>query len=129
MEHLVTWRKRAQALREELDVLVLAFRDPATPRRARFVLGLVIGYAFSPIDFIPDFIPVLGYLDDLIVVPLGIWLARRLIPNEVLERCRQQRRAGAPAPILGRLVAALIVASWIVVLGWLLVTLGAAIGH
>ncbi len=90
MKH--TWQEKARALKQEIYALYLAYRDPRTPLAARIVTACVVAYAFSPIDLIPDFVPVLGYLDDLILVPLGIALALRLIPPEVMSDCRA--RAG-----------------------------------
>lgn len=85
----------ARQLKTELFALTLAYRDPRTPWHARLFAGLVLAYAFSPIDLIPDPIPVLGYLDDLLLVPIGIWLALRMIPPEVLAECRQRAKNGA----------------------------------
>ena len=85
-------KQRAGKLKEEVQALTLALRHPETPAAARFVAGLVVAYLLSPIDLIPDFIPVLGYLDDLILVPAGIALAIRLIPSDVMETCREQAR-------------------------------------
>lgn len=82
--------ERIQQLKIETYALYLAYRDPRTPWYARAWAAVVIAYAFSPIDLIPDFIPVVGYLDDLILVPLGIWLAIRLIPAEVMTDARSQ---------------------------------------
>ena len=72
--------------------LYLAYRDPRTPRRAKVAIALTVGYALSPIDLIPDFIPVLGYLDDLVIIPLGIRYATKLVPREVMEECRARAR-------------------------------------
>lgn len=77
------WKRRAQQLKGLVYALYFAYRDPRTPWYARVVAACVVGYAFSPIDLIPDPIPVLGYLDDLILIPLGIALAVRLMPVEV----------------------------------------------
>lgn len=82
--------ERIQRLKIETYALYLAYRDPRTPWYARAWAAVVIAYAFSPIDLIPDFIPVVGYLDDLILVPMGIWLALRLIPAEVMTDARSQ---------------------------------------
>ena len=106
-------RVRARLLKRELQAIYRAARDPRTPWYARALIFLVVAYALSPIDLIPDFIPVLGYLDDLVIVPGGIWLAVRLIPPEVL----QDARATAARPVdagMRRLGAALIVLVWIV---------------
>lgn len=76
--------------RRELTVYRLAMRHPRTPRASRLLLGAAIAYALSPVDLIPDFIPVVGHLDDLLVVPLLVWLALRLIPRDVIDECRQR---------------------------------------
>ena len=77
-------------LKKEIRVLYLAYKHPGVPWYAKAFTALVIAYALSPIDLIPDFIPVLGYLDDLILIPLGIAAAIRMIPQNVLEECREQ---------------------------------------
>ena len=93
-------KKRALILKSETYTLYLAYKDPRTPWYAKIFTGLVVAYAFSPIDLIPDFIPILGYLDDLILVPLGISLALKMIPQEVMAECRQRAQeemsAGKP---------------------------------
>ena len=78
----------ARKLKAELLVLWFCRSHPDTPLAAKILAALVVAYAFSPIDLIPDFIPVLGYLDDVILVPLGIWLALRLIPAHVIAESR-----------------------------------------
>lgn len=90
----VPWREKVRQLKNELVALYLAYRDRRTPWYARLWLLLVLAYAVSPIDLIPDFVPVLGYLDDLILVPLGIWVALRLVPAEVLVECRVAAQSG-----------------------------------
>lgn len=80
----------ARNLKRDIVALWLAARDRRTPWHAKAVAGAVAAYAFSPIDLIPDFIPVLGYLDDLIILPLGIALAIRLIPPELMSQFRQE---------------------------------------
>lgn len=81
---------KAFAARLKREILALYFvgRDSRTPRHVKIVIGLVIAYALSPIDLIPDFIPVLGYVDDLVLLPLGIWLAIRLTPPEIFQAAR-----------------------------------------
>lgn len=86
-------RDLARHLKAELLALSLAARDPRTPWPARLLAGLVLAYALSPIDLIPDFIPVLGQLDDLLLVPAGLWLVLRLIPPPVLADARAQAAA------------------------------------
>jgi uncharacterized membrane protein YkvA (DUF1232 family) len=87
-QSLERWKQRARQLKTELYALYLAYKDPRVPWYARLFAACVVGYAFSPIDLIPDPIPVLGYLDDLILVPLGVALALRMIPPLVLAECR-----------------------------------------
>jgi uncharacterized membrane protein YkvA (DUF1232 family) len=105
-------------------VIYLAYRDPRVPWYARACAAVVVAYAFSPIDLIPDFIPVLGYLDDLVLVPLGITLALRMIPPAVMAECREKARemmaAGKPA---NWAAAVVIIAIWLALaaLGILLV--------
>ena len=116
----MTLRERIRALKREAVALYFAVRDPRTPLLARVVAGLVVAYALSPIDLIPDFIPVLGYLDDLILVPLGIMLALRLIPAAVLADARAQAEAALERPT-SQAAAAVIVAIWIacaLLAGW-----------
>jgi uncharacterized membrane protein YkvA (DUF1232 family) len=84
------FKKSLRALKSELAALYLAYRDPRTPWYARVAAILVIAYALSPIDLIPDFIPVLGYLDDLVILPLGIFIAIKLIPAEIMASAREK---------------------------------------
>ncbi|TCS83326.1 YkvA family protein [Tepidibacillus fermentans] len=86
------WKRRAKQLKLELMVLYLSYRDPRVPWYAKLWTAMVLVYAFSPIDLIPDFIPILGYLDDLLLIPLGILLALRLIPKEVIEEYREKAK-------------------------------------
>jgi len=85
-----TWKSRVKQLKAETYALYLAYKDPRVPWYARLFVICVVAYAFSPIDLIPDPIPVLGYLDDLILIPLGIILARKMIPQDVLAECREK---------------------------------------
>lgn len=84
------WKQQVRKLKKETYVIYLACKDSRVPWYARTLAAIVVAYALSPIDLIPDVIPVLGYLDDLILVPLGIILVLRMIPPVVLEECRQQ---------------------------------------
>ena len=116
-QRLKTW---AKAIRRDVLALWIAARDPRTPWPAKLVAGLVVAYALSPIDLIPDFIPVLGYLDDLVILPLGIMLAIRLVPAGLLAgfRIEAGRLSGRPA---SRTAAVVIVALWLVLaaaVGW-----------
>lgn len=92
MVSLLTNRIKAWAKSLKRDVMTLWFvlRHPHTPWLARALAAILTAYALSPIDLIPDFIPVLGYLDDLIIVPVGIWLLLKIIPEQVLKECRNQ---------------------------------------
>lgn len=88
----------ARNLKRDSVALYLASRDPRVPRYAKAVAIAVAAYALSPIDLIPDFIPVIGYLDDLILLPLGIWLAIALVPDEVMAECRTKASAVLQRP-------------------------------
>ena len=116
-----SWKQRAKKLKTEVNALSLAYRHPQAPWYAIAFAGLVIAYSLSPIDLIPDFVPVLGYLDDLILVPLGITLAIRMIPEAVMDECRAQAEAepwaGKPKNWFG---AAIIVALWVVCIVWVI---------
>jgi uncharacterized membrane protein YkvA (DUF1232 family) len=105
-------RARARELKRDTHALYLACRDPRTPWYAKLLAGAVVAYALSPIDLIPDFVPVLGYLDDLIIVPLGLTLALRLVPAEVVGDCRAMAAAADSRPT-SRTAAVVIVAVWI----------------
>jgi uncharacterized membrane protein YkvA (DUF1232 family) len=88
MSWLATLHQRARRLKAEIWALYLAARDPRTPWYAKLLVAGIVAYACSPIDLIPDFVPVLGYLDDLVLLPLGIALAMWLVPPAVLVECR-----------------------------------------
>jgi uncharacterized membrane protein YkvA (DUF1232 family) len=113
-ERLEAWKQRVKRLKTETYALYLAYKDPRVPWYARLFAALVVGYAFSPIDLIPDFIPILGYLDDLILVPLGILLALKMIPAAVMAESRQKaREVMAQGKPVNRAAAAIIVAVWL----------------
>ncbi len=105
-------KRWVRALKHEALALYLAARDARTPWYAKAWAAFVVAYAFSPIDLIPDFIPVLGYLDDLILLPLGVWIAVRLIPSHLMAEHRRAAEALAERPI-SRTAAIIIVALWI----------------
>ena len=90
MEIIANLKRKAKLLKAEIQVLALAYSDKRTPFLAKLVIGLTVGYLLSPIDLIPDFIPILGLLDDLIIVPLLILLSIRLIPASVLQDARER---------------------------------------
>jgi uncharacterized membrane protein YkvA (DUF1232 family) len=111
---LARFKQRVRELKAETFALYLAARHPRTPWYAKVLVAGIVAYAFSPIDLIPDFIPVLGLLDELIVLPLGIVLALRLIPQEVMTECRaratQALKDGKP---VSRVAAVVIIAIWV----------------
>ena len=113
---MAAWRERlgtwARALKRDVLALWIAARSPRTPLLAKLIAGAVAAYALSPIDLIPDFIPVLGYLDDLIIVPLGIALTVRLIPPNLMEEFRAQATLRAERP-QSKAAAAFIIAVWL----------------
>src|SRR5580700_2303880 len=96
---MTTWKERARNLKRDVVAIALAVRDPRVPWYAKAVGVCVIAYALSPIDLIPDFVPVLGYLDDLMLVPLGLLLTLRLIPAEILAEHRAAAAAIAAGPV------------------------------
>ncbi len=109
VERLKRWAGR---LKSEVYVLYLAYKDPRVPWYARLFAALVVGYAFSPIDLIPDPVPILGYLDDLLLVPLGIAIAVRMIPRHVLAECRERAQTLAARPV-NRIAAVAVVSVWV----------------
>ena len=111
---LVFDRLNAQAKRLKRDAYALYFvvRDRRTPWYARAAAAAVVAYALSPFDLIPDFVPVLGYLDDLIIVPLGIALVLKLVPGDVLVDCRHRAEVAAERPV-SRVGAAFMIAVWL----------------
>ena len=119
LPRLRTW---AAALKRQALVVYFAARDPRTPWPVRLLALAIAAYAFSPVDLIPDVIPVLGYLDDLLIVPLGVLLVLRLLPGDV-RRSARTRAAEAVQRPLSRAMAVAIVAVWVLVAaaagGWL----------
>src|SRR5918911_3206143 len=118
MPLLTGLKARARTLKRDTYALYLAARDPRTPWYAKVLAAAVVAYALSPFDLIPDFIPVLGYLDDLLIVPAGIALVLRLVPAEVLADCREQAQERAERPV-SRVGAVFILAIWLLAAGWL----------
>jgi uncharacterized membrane protein YkvA (DUF1232 family) len=117
VETMTAWKERARALRDDVVAVALALRDPRVPWYAKAVGAGVIAYALSPIDLIPDFIPVLGYVDDLVLVPLGLMLMVRLIPAEILAEHRAAAATIAERPV-SRAGAAAVIAVWIAALAF-----------
>ena len=118
-------RRRARRLKRQVWTLFIAWKDPATPFAARAVIVIAVAYAVSPIDLIPDFIPILGLLDDLVILPALIVLALSMIPPEVAARCRREawrhRKSGdrvrTPAAFL---VSGLFALAWIALGAWVI---------
>lgn len=114
-------KDRARKLKSDIPALFLALKDKETPPIAKILAGITVAYALSPIDLIPDFIPVLGYLDDILLLPILIMATVKFIPEDVLERCRKQSEgmwiAGRPKKWYYALP---IVAMWLIVIGFLL---------
>ena len=109
-----TWKQRVRQLKKETYAIYIACKDPRVPWHARCFAGFVVAYALSPIDLIPDVIPILGYLDDLVLVPLGIILVLKMIPPTVLAECREKAEAamGQGKPT-SRIAALVIMAIWL----------------
>jgi uncharacterized membrane protein YkvA (DUF1232 family) len=109
-----SWKRRARRLKAETYTLYLAYRHPHTPWYAKVFAALIVGYVFSPIDPIPDFIPVIGLLDELVVVPIGVIVARKMIPEDVFAECREKAREAAKGekPV-SKVAAVVVVAVWL----------------
>jgi uncharacterized membrane protein YkvA (DUF1232 family) len=118
------WKQKARELKREVFAIYLSYKDPRVPWYAKIFSACVVAYAFSPIDLIPDFVPVLGYLDDLVLVPLGIRLAIKMIPAEVMAEHRAEAeealRTGKP---MGRVAAVIIILLWVLILIWVVGTI------
>ena len=114
---LKTW---ARTIKRDVVALWIAARDPRVPWHVKLAAGAVAAYALSPIDLIPDFIPVIGYLDDLIIVPLGILMVVRLMPQDLMAEFRADaaRRTGKPRSLAGLLFIVLL---WAIAVSWLYV--------
>ncbi|MCQ3936043.1 MAG: hypothetical protein DPW18_03230 [Chloroflexi bacterium] len=117
---LERWKSRARLLKREAYAVYLAAKDPRTPWYVKALIFLVAAHTFSPIDLIPDFIPILGYLDDLIITPGGLWLAVKLIPPEVLEEARREAAGKSWEGGAGYAGAAVILLLWVLILAGLI---------
>jgi uncharacterized membrane protein YkvA (DUF1232 family) len=109
---LARLKEWARLIKRDVHAIYLASRDPRVPWYAKLVAAGVAGYALSPIDLIPDFIPVVGYLDDFVIVPLGILLVLKMIPDEILAEHRAAAAAAAERPV-SRIAMAAIIAAWV----------------
>jgi uncharacterized membrane protein YkvA (DUF1232 family) len=106
-------KEKSKKLKKEIFALYLAYKDKRVSLGARIIIIIVVAYAISPIDLIPDFIPILGYLDDLIIVPLGIMLAIKLIPKHIMEECRAQAEKKMDKLKPKKIVATIIILIWL----------------
>ena len=112
--NLETWKRRARQLSAQTYALYLAYRHPRTPWYAKILAALIVGYVFSPIDPIPDFIPGVGLLDELVVVTIGVLLAAKMIPRQVMEECRENVQEVAKGEkLVNRVAAVIVVAVWL----------------
>jgi uncharacterized membrane protein YkvA (DUF1232 family) len=112
--NLEAWKQRARQLSAQTYVLYLAYRHPRTPWYAKVFAALIVGYVFSPIDPIPDFIPGVVLLDEMVVVPIGVLIAAKMIPRDVMEECWEKARAVAEGEKPVSRIAAVVVAVWLV---------------
>lgn len=111
---LARLKARASRLKTETYTLYLAARHPGTPLYAKLLVAAIVAYALSPIDLIPDFVPILGYLDELVLLPLGIALAIRMIPSPILEECRERsQEAFASGRPVSWTAAIVVIGVWI----------------
>ncbi len=120
LEHL---KAKAKEIKRELIALYLAYRHRSVPWYAKLFTAIVIGYALSPIDLIPDFIPILGYLDDLILIPIGIKIALKMIPNHVMIECREQAAELEMKSLGSNWVAAVVILVIWILIGWRMIGL------
>lgn len=117
---IASWKKTVRKLKAEILALYYASRDPRTPWYAKAWVALVVAYALSPLDLIPDFIPILGYLDDLVLIPLGILAAIKMIPADVMAESRARAAVNVSIEMpLARWVTGLIILVWVGVIAWL----------
>ena len=112
--NLEAWKRRARQLSAQTYALYLAYRHPRTPWYAKIFAALIIGYVFSPIDPIPDVIPGVGLLDEIVIVPIGVLIAAKMIPHQVMEECQEKARdvAKGEKPV-NRVAAVVVVAVWL----------------
>ena len=112
--NMAAWRQRARHLSAQTYALYLAYRHPRTPWYAKVFAAVIVGYVFSPVDPIPDFIPGVGLLDEMVVVPIGVLITAKMIPHEVMDECKEKARdvADGEKPV-SRMAAVVVVAVWL----------------
>lgn len=113
-------KARARTFEQETLAIYIAARDPRTPWYVKALIFFVVAHTFSPIDLIPDFIPILGYLDDLIITPGGIWLAVRLIPAAVMEDARAAAATRGVNRSVGIVGALIVILAWALIAAWII---------
>jgi uncharacterized membrane protein YkvA (DUF1232 family) len=113
---LARWKEKAKQLKNEVYVLYQALKDPRTPWYAKALITLIAAYVLSPVDLIPDFIPVLGYLDDIVLVTVVVLMVRKMIPKEVLEEYRQRVKPDVVKDKSKWIAATIIIGIWLLVL-------------
>ena len=118
-ETIAKLKSKAKKIKQDIFVLVEAYKHPKTPLFVKLLSIIIVAYAFSPIDLIPDFIPILGYLDDIILIPLGIILVLKLIPDDVLKECRENAEKAEKAKKKNWVVGTIIILLWVAVLFWI----------
>lgn len=116
MNLIVQWKQKSNQLKTELKALYLAYKHPNTPWYARVCMAVVLGYALSPIDLIPDFIPICGYLDELVIVPAGIYLTLKMIPKPIMLECREKALTVQLSTKAKWVMVGIIVAIWILLI-------------
>lgn len=121
---IARWKRQAKLLRVKIFTIYLAYKDPRVPWYAKAFAACIVAYAFSPIDLIPDFIPILGYLDDIVLIPLGIALVLKMIPKAVIKECEEKAQAILSQDKPKSLVAAaIIVAIWVFIIALFVVVI------
>jgi uncharacterized membrane protein YkvA (DUF1232 family) len=116
MRIITRWKHRAKLLKNEIRALYLAYGDRRVPWYAKVFMAAVIGYAISPVDLIPDFIPILGYLDDFIIVPAGIYIAIKMIPRGIMDEYREKAVSNPFSNRTKWVVAGVIISIWILLI-------------
>ncbi len=116
MNLISKWKQKSNQLKTELKALYLASKHPQTPWYAKVCMAAVLGYALSPIDLIPDFIPVLGYLDELVILPAGIYLTLKMIPKSVMLECREKAITTQLSTKAKWIMVGIIVAIWLLII-------------
>jgi uncharacterized membrane protein YkvA (DUF1232 family) len=115
-------KEKAKEIKHELTALYLAYRHPEVPWYAKLFTAIVIGYALSPIDLIPDFIPILGYLDDLILIPVGIKIALKMIPDHIMIECREKAVELEKKSLGSSWIAAVVILVLWFLIGWKIIS-------